>query len=251
MNSSERMASVSAAWERNRNDLLRYVRRLVIDPDAAEDIVQTAGLRAVAAERSPDGDLDLRKWLFRIASNLAIDELRRRGTWAETALLDSRTDAEADSDFVAASIALRGTQDGAAIAREHLAFCFACTLRSFSADRAASLLLVELYGFTVAEAADVLGASVGQVKNWLQETRASVAARHADRCALVSKKGVCHQCSELAEFFDGAPQNPLEGTAGGTEDRLRIMRSADERDLSAWHRRLSQVIERRARERRA
>lgn len=249
MTSSDRIAVVSAAWERNRSDLLRYVRRLLLDADAAEDIIQRAALRAIAAESVPGDDLSLRKWLFRITSNLAIDEVRRRGTWSETALLDSREDAEGNAAFVSDSLAMRGTQEVDAIAREHVAFCFACTLRSFSPDRAASLLLVELYGFSVKEAAAILGASHGQVKNWLQETRAVIAQRHADRCALVSKRGVCHQCSELAAFFNGAPQNPLEGTTGDIADRVRIMRSADGRDLSSWHQRLLKIIEERARRR--
>jgi RNA polymerase sigma-70 factor, ECF subfamily len=236
------MNRLSAAWERNRPDLLRYVSRLLLDPDTAEDVIQQTAVRALNAPSPPQGDVELRKWLFRITSNLAIDELRRRRRWSERALLDAREEAERDPDFVAASLALRGTQEVNAIAQQHLAFCFSCVLRSLQPQRAAALLLVELYGFTLQEAASILGASRVQVKNWLQEARATLVSRHVDRCALVQKKGVCYQCSELATFFDGTSNDPLSGTNGTVEDRLRVVR-APESDLGVWHRRLLRVIE--------
>lgn len=53
MSESERMTIVAAAWDRNRDDLLRFARRLVVRPDLAEDIVQKTALRAIAAEMAP------------------------------------------------------------------------------------------------------------------------------------------------------------------------------------------------------
>jgi RNA polymerase sigma-70 factor (ECF subfamily) len=246
MSDAERMELVAAAWEANRGDLLRLVRRLVIRPEVAEEIVQNAALRAIAADNAPADALELRKWLFRIASNLAIDELRRQGTWSETALLDSRADGEGDKEFVAASESMRATAEVAAIATEHLAFCFSCTLRSLAPQRAAALLLVEVFGFTVKESASILTASPAQAKNWLQEARASLESRYARTCALINKNGVCYQCSELSSFFNGQPENPLAGSEGTTDDRLRILRAAPNNDLSAWHRRLVKIIEQRA-----
>lgn len=238
------MNRLAEAWERNRPDLLRYVGRLLLDSTTAEDLVQQAAVRAMNAASPPDGDVELRKWLFRITSNLAIDELRRRRTWSETAIFDARQDAEGDADFVASSLALRGTQEVSAIAQQHLAFCFSCVLRSLPPQRAAALLLVEMYGFTLQEAASILGASQVQVKNWLQEARAALVSRHVDRCALVQKKGVCYQCSELAAFFNGTSRDPLAGTSGTLKDRLRVVR-APESDLGVWHRRLVRIIEER------
>lgn len=246
MTTPDRMEMLAAAWDLNRADLVRYARRLLLDPDVADDVVQHAALRAMQATSPPSAALEVRKWLFRITSNLVIDELRRRGIWSETALPDARDDAERDCDFVAASVALRGTQDVDAIAREHLSFCFSCVLRSLPPHRAAALLLAEMYGFTVREAASILGGSQAQVKNWLQEARAALVARHLDRCALVHKRGTCYQCSELAMFFNGAPVDPLEGTEGNIDDRVRVVR-ASRSDLGVWHRRLLQVIEKRHR----
>ena len=237
------MEGVAEAWDRNRADLLRFLRRLLVRPELAEDIVQKTGLRALSAESAPAHENEMRPWLFRIASNLAIDELRRQGTWSETALIEARGVAEDDEAFVDASLAMRATADVALIANEHLAFCFSCTLRTLAPHRAASLLLAEVYGFTVRETAAILDASPSQAKNWLQEARAALDSRYARTCALINKKGVCYQCSELASFFNGGPANPLGGTEGSRDDRLRVVRATEEKNLSTWHRRLLGIIE--------
>src|SRR5687768_12178113 len=154
MSDPERMDAAARAWENNRENLLRFVRRLVVRPEIAEDIVQETGQRAITAVNVPSDPTGLRKWLFRVAANLAIDELRRQGTWSVDTLLSSRADGERDESFVAASLEMRATAEVAAIARQHLAFCFSCTLRSLAPHRAAALLLAQVYGFTVKETAD-------------------------------------------------------------------------------------------------
>src|SRR5688500_13241640 len=117
MSASERMDAIAQAWDRNRRDLVHYATRLLADADAANDVVQQAALRALGADNAPSDDAGLRKWLFRIISNLAIDELRRRGTWSETTLIEARAAAESDTEFVDASLRLRGSQEMSAIAR--------------------------------------------------------------------------------------------------------------------------------------
>ena len=245
MTPTERMDTVATAWDRNRDDLLRFVRRMLVSPEVAEDVVQQTAQRSLEATRTPSEPLELRRWLFRIATNLAIDELRRQGLWSKTVLTDSRTDAEGDQPFVSASEAMRGTPETIAIARQHLAFCYSCTLRSLPPQEATTLLLVEVYGFTLNETAEILTASFGQIKNWLQNARANLNERYERLCALVNKQGVCYQCSELAAFFNGVPENPLAGTGGTSHDRARIVLTTEGDDLSAWHRRLLSIIEKR------
>jgi RNA polymerase sigma-70 factor (ECF subfamily) len=62
----------------------RYVhaqaRRVINDPHRAEDITQEAFLRLVRQLLTCDGQLKLRAWLHRTATNLAIDEHRRSRT---------------------------------------------------------------------------------------------------------------------------------------------------------------------------
>jgi hypothetical protein len=76
---AERIDAFAAAWEQNRHDLLQFVLQLAIAPEAAADIVQHTGHRAMLAVRAPGEPQETRKWLFRIASDLAIAELRQQG----------------------------------------------------------------------------------------------------------------------------------------------------------------------------
>jgi RNA polymerase sigma factor (sigma-70 family) len=132
----------------------------------------------------------IRAWQFRVVSNLAIDHLRRHSTWKELVLVDARERAAADSEFVTESQQMRGSPELAAIAREHLAVCFACMLHNVPPQQAAALLLREVYGFSTAETAESLEATVVQVKNWIQQARRTMEERHAHSCALVTKQGV-------------------------------------------------------------
>ncbi|MBL8310590.1 MAG: RNA polymerase sigma factor [Burkholderiales bacterium] len=219
-----------------RKELTAYVCRLVIRPQLAEDLVQSTYLRCLEAkDRLPTSVDGIRGWLFKVASNLAFDELRRHGHWREHMLTDLRDAAIADRAFVQQSLAMAETPETKAIAREHVVACVACTMRNLPEQKAAALLLVEVHGFSVDEAADLLEATVGQTKNWLQEGRAHMLRRYDATCALISKTGVCHQCEELDEFMRAHQGRPLPD--GATLDhRLALVRTHREVPWSGWHR---------------
>ncbi|MGB7218168.1 MAG: RNA polymerase sigma factor [Vicinamibacterales bacterium] len=233
----------AAIYERHRRELVNYATRLVVRQSVAEELTQEAALRLVQDERLPDDEGQIRAWLFRVVSNLAIDHLRRHSTWKELVLVDTRERAVADPTFVAQSQPLRGSPELAAIAREHLAVCFACTLRNLPPQQAAALLLREVYGFSTAETAEALEATIVQVKNWIQQARRTMEERYAHTCALVTKHGVCHQCVELDGFFNGQSRDPLDGTARNLEARLAVLRETRQAALGPWHRRMLQLVD--------
>lgn len=74
-----------------RQPIERHLRRRVGDPSLAEDLAQETFLRAW--QHAPAGlpELRLRAWLYRVATNLAIDALRARTgrPLADAALLDA------------------------------------------------------------------------------------------------------------------------------------------------------------------
>jgi RNA polymerase sigma-70 factor (ECF subfamily) len=230
-------------FESARRELSAYLCRLVVRPQLAEELVQTTFLRCLeAAERLPDSDAGRRAWLFKVATNLAFDELRRHSRWRETALLDLRHRAEADVAVVEQSMALVGSPETKAIAREHLVACLACTLRNLPEYKAAALLLKEVHGFTIEETAELLDSTAAQAKNWLQEARARMDARYGTTCALLAKNGVCYQCVELDAFFVARQGNPLEGDAS-IEKRLHIARDLKAKPWGAWHRLILELID--------
>lgn len=82
-----------STWERfealyrsSRDDLYAYVTTLLQDPAAAEDVTALAFERAYLRRRTFDRRRgEERAWLFGIARNAALDELRRRSRTARLA----------------------------------------------------------------------------------------------------------------------------------------------------------------------
>lgn len=73
-------------YRSSRDDLYAYVASLMHDGPAAEEVTATAFERAYRKRRHFDPSRgEPRAWLFGIARNAALDELRRRGRQAELA----------------------------------------------------------------------------------------------------------------------------------------------------------------------
>ena len=86
----EAPGAAELAFERlyrsSRDDLYAYVAGLLHDGPAAEEVTATAFERAYRKRRAFDPERgEPRAWLFGIARNAALDELRRRGRQAELA----------------------------------------------------------------------------------------------------------------------------------------------------------------------
>lgn len=228
--------SFTAIYEAIRPELTAYLCRLVVRPQVAEELMQTTFVRLLESGPSAGQRSEvIRAWLFRVATNLAFDELRRHATWRENTVLDLRATAEANLAFVARSEALIGTPETKTVAREHLAACFVCTLRNLPERRAAAFLLKEVHGFTMAEMAELLDATEGQVKNWLQEARVYMHGRYQSTCALMAKEGVCYQCVELDEYFVAREGNPIAKVGDHMEARAQILRELRTRPWGKWH----------------
>jgi RNA polymerase sigma-70 factor, ECF subfamily len=102
-------------YRSSRNDLFAYVAGLLRDRSAAEDVTALAFERAYRRRSRFDPARGTRRsWLFGIARNAALDELRRRGRHAE--LIADPEDVGAPAPDDAADAALRRTTLRAAIA---------------------------------------------------------------------------------------------------------------------------------------
>jgi RNA polymerase sigma-70 factor, ECF subfamily len=114
----------ASSWERfealyrsSRDDVYAYVSTLLHDPAAAEDVTALAFERAYRRRRSFDRRRgEERAWLFGIARNAALDELRRRRRTA--ALVTEPADApDGGDEGDGAEVALRRTAVQAAMAK--------------------------------------------------------------------------------------------------------------------------------------
>lgn len=230
-------------YQLHRRELLSYATRLVVRQEIAEELVQEAALRLVENQALPPDEGQIRAWLFRVVTNLALDYSRKHSTWKELVLIGVRERAVADPEFLVESAALRGSPELLAIAREHLAVCFACTLRNLPPEQAAALLIKEVHGFSSVETAEFLQATPVQVKNLVQHARRTLEQKYAHTCALVTKQGVCHQCVELDGFFNGQNRDPLRGNRRDIGARLTILRETRTAALGPWHKRMLRLVD--------
>jgi RNA polymerase sigma factor (sigma-70 family) len=99
---------LEALYRDCRDDVYAYVATLLRDPAAAEDVTALAFERAYRRRATFDRRRGVeRAWLFGIARNAALDELRRRRRTA-TLVVDPE-DAESGSVADGAEVALRRT----------------------------------------------------------------------------------------------------------------------------------------------
>ncbi|HWF49118.1 MAG TPA: sigma-70 family RNA polymerase sigma factor [Solirubrobacteraceae bacterium] len=143
-------------YRASRDDVYAYVATLLRDRVAAEDVTALAFERAYRRRRTFDRRRgEERAWLFGIARNAALDELRRRRRLA--ALVTDPEDIEAAGPDDGADVALRRTTVRAALA--------ALPAR----DR--ELIALKFHaGLTNAEVARVLGVSESNAGTMLHRT---------------------------------------------------------------------------------
>src|SRR3954449_9974862 len=151
---------------RHRDRLWRVALRTLGDPEDAADAVQDALVSAYRSAASFRGDAAVTTWLHRITVNACIDLARRRASRPTTVLTEDNL-READS--------AAGDFDAADAAASVVA-----ALRQLPVDQAAAVVIVDVEGFSVREAAEILGAPEGTVKSRCARGRARLAELLSD-----------------------------------------------------------------------
>jgi RNA polymerase sigma-70 factor (ECF subfamily) len=72
------LESFEALFDRYQTPIYNYVLRMMGNPEDANDLTQEAFLKAYVALPKLTGEVNLGAWLYRIATNTCLDELRRR-----------------------------------------------------------------------------------------------------------------------------------------------------------------------------
>ena len=72
------MRAFDALYERHSRPLFNFIRRLLRDESLAEDVFQETCMRVLKNADRFDSRSRFRTWLYTVAHNLCMDELRRR-----------------------------------------------------------------------------------------------------------------------------------------------------------------------------
>jgi RNA polymerase sigma-70 factor (ECF subfamily) len=141
---------------RHRDRLWAVALRTVGDREEASDALQDALLSAYRAADRFRGDAAVTTWLHRIVVNACLDRIRRRQTRPTVPL--------PETDLAPAHVPDRDT---ALVVRDALA--------KLPVEQRAALVLVDIGGYPVAEAAEILGVAEGTIKSRCARGRARLA----------------------------------------------------------------------------
>jgi len=157
-------------FERHRDRLWAVAIRTLGDPEEAADALQDAMISAFRRAASFRGDSAVTTWLHRIVVNAALDRIRRRS---------ARPTVGGDDEELLDSLA-SGTaplSDPSGVSDTQMDVMAA--LRRLVPEQQAALVLVDMLGYSVADAAEVLGVSEGTVKSRAARGRARLLPRLA------------------------------------------------------------------------
>jgi len=157
-------------FQRHRDRLWAVALRTLGDPEDAADALQDAMISAFRRAGSFRGDSAVTTWLHRIVVNAALDRMRRRSS--------RPTAGTGDEEVLDSLAASQGPLSDPAGATDTQLDVMAA-LRRLVPEQQAALVLVDMLGYSVADAAQVLGVSEGTVKSRAARGRARLLPRLA------------------------------------------------------------------------
>jgi RNA polymerase sigma-70 factor (ECF subfamily) len=156
----------AALFRRHRDRLWAVALRTIGDREEAADALQDALLSAHRAAARFRGDSLVTTWLHRIVVNACLDRVRRRQAHPTVPLPDG-TNPDGETP--------RGPEPAAPVQDHDTALVVRQALAALPVDQRAALILVDVQGYPVLEAAQILGVAEGTVKSRCARGRARLA----------------------------------------------------------------------------
>jgi RNA polymerase sigma-70 factor (ECF subfamily) len=150
---------------RHRDRLWAVALRTTGDPEEASDALQDAFISAFRRAEQFRGDSAVTTWLHRIVVNASLDRLRRKAVRHTSPLPDD------DSNLPGAVVA----DPLDAMDRRETQLVVTAALAELPEEQREAILLVDVEGWSVDEAAAILGCPTGTVKSRCFRGRAKLA----------------------------------------------------------------------------
>jgi RNA polymerase sigma factor (sigma-70 family) len=201
-------SAFAALTERYRRELHVHCYRMLASFDEAEDAVQETLLRAWRSRDRFDGGSLFRAWLYRIATNVCLDMVRRRAR--RLATLQSFADVpwlQPYPDRLLDEVAPSDDEPHAVVVeRETIELAFLAALQLLPPRQRAALLVRDLLGWPASETASLLDTSVAAANSALQRARATMQQHLPERRADWSAREPSAEERELLDRFIDAHQ---------------------------------------------
>ncbi len=180
------MTADPASLEAHRPALAGHCYRMLGSVFDADDAVQETMIRAWKGWSRFDGRSSLRTWLYRIATNVCLDELKDRGRRAHPVeegapgIPSIEHLAQQPRSFwiepILDSLIMPAEANPAErlMLRQSIQLAFMAALQHLAPKQRAVLLLMEVLEFSASEVASMLDVSVASVNSALQRARAAL-----------------------------------------------------------------------------
>jgi RNA polymerase sigma-70 factor (TIGR02960 family) len=211
--------------DEHRRELHVHCYRMLASFDDAEDAVQETMLRAWGARKGFDGSILFRAWLYRIATNVCIDLLRRRSrhvttiqSVAEVPWLQPYPDRLLDEIAPAAD-----RPDEVVVQRETVSLAFIAALQVLPTRQRAALISRDVLGWSAAQTADLLQTSVAAANSALQRARSTMAGHlPASRSEWPAGHAGKEEQALLEKFIDAHERGDAEAAAAIAATDIRV-----------------------------
>jgi RNA polymerase sigma-70 factor, ECF subfamily len=170
-----------AELEQHRRELTAYCYRMLGSPFEAEDAVQETLLRAWRSADRFEGRAAVRSWLYRIATNVCLDQLKSRERRARPMDLGPAGEPVLENLNTLPEVTwiepLPADPADVVESRETIRLAFVAALQHLPPRQRAVLILCEVLRWQASEVAELLETSVASVNSALQRARATLETR--------------------------------------------------------------------------
>jgi RNA polymerase sigma-70 factor, ECF subfamily len=225
-------AAFGALFARHRNRLWAVALRTTNHPEDAADALQDALISAFKRAESFRGDSAVTTWLHRIVVNACLDRLRRAKVRLAEPLpqdLEERTSLDA-----VAGAGPSADPEAHALAGDRRERVLAA-LGELHSDQRAALVLVDMEGYPVQEAARILEVPAGTIKSRCARGRARLLVLLADLDTDAGDESEHGTIGVPAASHSGDPPPGARPTADPPADPAGPGQRPDSRDRSHQH----------------
>jgi RNA polymerase sigma-70 factor (ECF subfamily) len=214
------------ALERHRRELHVHCYRMLGSFEEAEDALQEAFLRAWRARDAQTEESNVRAWLYKIATNVCIDAMRRNKRQVPT--LTSKAEVpwlQPYPDRLLDEVAPSEEEpDALVVARETIELTFIALIQLLPARQRAVVILRDVLDWSAAETAELLDISVASANSALQRGRETLRNELPHR---PSERRVSDELSEeeqrlLAGFIAAHEAGDAEASAALMREDIRV-----------------------------
>ncbi|MEU4192336.1 RNA polymerase subunit sigma-70 [Kribbella sp. NPDC026611] len=203
----------------HRRELHVHCYRMLASYNDAEDAVQETLLRAWRGRDSYDGRTYFRAWLYKIATNICLDVIRRPAP-QDLSWLQPYPDQLLDE--------LAQQPEVAAVDRETIELTFLIALQALPARQRAALIARDVLGWSAVETAGLLETSVAAANSALQRARVTMQQRlPVRRTDWAAPRPTAEEQAVLARFIDAHQRCDAAAAIAIAAEDLRISMPPD------------------------